>query len=122
MPSPLVHFQLASDDPAATQAFFKALFDWDFQPGEGRVAANIDTGARKIEPNDIYPAGSVIQTREGAGSYAALFFRVEDLDRVVAKAESLGARVLVPRTRTTAGTDVSIISTPQGHVIGIVQR
>ncbi len=122
MPSPLVHFQLASEDPAATQAFFKALFDWDFQPGEGRVAANIDTGARKIEPNDIYPAGSLIQARQDAGSYVALFFRVEDLDGVVVKAQSLGARVVVARTRTAAGADVAIISTPQGHVIGIVQQ
>jgi predicted enzyme related to lactoylglutathione lyase len=121
VPSPLVHFQIATPDPEATRAFFRELFDWEFTPGAGRIVANVDTGARRIEPNDIYPGGSLLQTREGASTYAALFFRVADLDATVRRAQKLGARVLVPRSRTLQGTDVSIIATPEGLTIGIVQ-
>jgi len=122
MPSPLVHFQIASSEPEATQAFLSALFDWEFHAGSRRVIATIDTGARKVEPNDIYPSGTLIQVRPGTASYASLFFRVIDLDSTVARAVSLGGSVVVPRTRTPEGTDIAIISTPQGHVIGIVQQ
>jgi hypothetical protein len=122
LPSPLVHFQLASPDPEAAKAFFEAVFDWRFGPGLGRVVATIDTGARQVDPNDIYPGGTLIQTAGGGESYAALFFRVPDLDATVAKAVSRGASVLVPRRRTEAGADIAIVTAPQGHVIGIVQQ
>lgn len=121
MSNPLVHFQLASPDPEATRAFFEAVFDWDFRPGGGRVVANIDTGARQVDPNDIYPPGTLIQTRPGTPAYAALFFRVPDLDATVTKALGLGATLMVRRTRNAQGTDLAIISAPQGHVVGIVQ-
>jgi predicted enzyme related to lactoylglutathione lyase len=121
VPSPLVHFQIGSPDPDATRAFFSELFDWEFSPGAGRIVANIETGARQIDPNDIYPAGSLLQTREGMPSYAALFFRVSDLDATLSRAQELGARVVVPRSRTPQGTDVSIIATPDGLTVGIVQ-
>ncbi len=119
--SPLVHFQIASPDPEATQAFLKAVFDWDFRPGGGRVVANIDTGARLVDPNDIYPSGTLISIAPEAAPYTAIFIRVADLDAAVERALANGATVLVKRSRTPQGTDVSIIRAPQGHTFGIVQ-
>jgi predicted enzyme related to lactoylglutathione lyase len=121
MSSPLVHFQLATSDPKATEAFMRELFDWEFRPGAGRIAANIDTKHRDIVPNDIQPNGTVLQLPEGAASYTAVFIRVGDLDRVLGRAQELGARVVVPKTRNADGTDVAIFSTPQGLVLGLVQ-
>lgn len=121
MPSPLVHFQIASPDPEATRAFLEAVFDWRFQPGSGRVVANIDTGHRKVDPNDIYPAGTLLKLPPEAAGYSALFFRVSDLDAAVEKAAALGARIVVPRTRAPTGADIAIIASPQGHSFGIVQ-
>ncbi|HEY7271052.1 MAG TPA: VOC family protein [Dehalococcoidia bacterium] len=119
--SPIVHFQIATSDPEATQAFFQEVFGWDFSPGAGRIKANIDTGARLVQPNDIYPSGSLLQAPEGALPYTAIFIRVADMDGAVARAEALGAKVLVRRGQTAAGTHVSILTTPQGLTVGVVQ-
>jgi predicted enzyme related to lactoylglutathione lyase len=120
--SPIVHFQIATSDPEATQTFFREVFDWDFSPAAiGRITANIDTGARQVQPNDIYPSGTLLQLPQGAPPYTALFIRVADMDGTVAKAEERGARVLVRRGQTGAGTHVSIFTTPQGLTVGVVQ-
>jgi predicted enzyme related to lactoylglutathione lyase len=120
--SPIVHFQLATSDPEGTQAFFKDVFDWDFSPVDaGRVRANIDTGARQVEPNDIYPSGTLFQLPDGTQPYTAVFIRVADLDGAVAKAEARGAKVLVRRGQTNTGTHVSVLTTPQGLTVGVVQ-
>jgi predicted enzyme related to lactoylglutathione lyase len=120
--SPIVHFQIATSDPEATQAFFAEVFGWDFSPANaGRVKANIDTGHRLVDPNDIYPTGTLFQLPEGAPSYTAVFVRVADMDGAVARAEALGAKVIVRRGQTAAGTHVSVITTPQGLTVGIVQ-
>ena len=122
MPSPLVHFQIASTDPEAAAAFFQEVFDWRVGPGGGgAIHSTIDTGARSVEPNDIYPAGAFLKVAPGGQNFASLFFRVEDIDATIAKASSLGAKVVVPRTLAPGGQDVAIFISPQGHSIGLVQ-
>ena len=124
MPSPIVHFQLASSDPEATEAFFRDVFDWSFTASGAtgsRVRAAIETGHRQVEPNDIYPSGTLFQLPEGAPAYTALYIRVADLDETLKRAQERGARVVLPRTRNPGGTDLAIITTPQGLVVGIVQ-
>jgi predicted enzyme related to lactoylglutathione lyase len=121
MSSPLVHFQFATPDPEGAQAFLAELFDWDFRPGGGRVAATIDTKHREIVPNEIMPGGSLLRLREGSQAYTAVFVRVADLDAVLSRARALGAGVLVSRTRDANGTDVAVIATPQGLTLGLVQ-
>jgi uncharacterized protein len=121
MSSPIVHFQIAAGDPEQAQSFFSAVFGWTFTPGQRSVVANIDTGAREVEPNDIYVQGSLIKVPEGAPPYLGVFIRVADLDGTLVKAEQHGARVLVPRKDPPGAPSIAVIAAPTGHTLGIVQ-
>ena len=33
MPSPIVHFQIATPDPEAAERFCREVFDWEVTPG-----------------------------------------------------------------------------------------
>lgn len=116
MPSPLVFFQIATPDPAATRAFFTALFDWtcsESTPG----FIDIDPGG----PADFDPKGQFMRSKPGAAPFVQPFWRVSDLAATVARALELGATTVVAPTRTAAGTDIAILRSPEGLSFGVVQ-
>lgn len=118
MPSPVVFFQIASPNPAKTREFFAVLFDWQFaDTGSPVTPIAIEPGG----PADFDPKGSFMQLPAGAAPYISIFIRVDDLDATLAKVPDAGGRLILPRTRLPTGTDVSVIASPEGLVIGIVQ-
>jgi hypothetical protein len=118
MPSPVVFFQIATADPAKAREFYGQLFDWEFSD-TGSPLTPIAISPKG--PADFDPNGSFLQLPPGAPPFASIFVRVHDLATTVAKAESLGAKVVLPVTRTEGGTDLAIIRSAEGHTIGIVQ-
>lgn len=114
MANPLVFFQIGTRDVEASRRFFSEVFDWDLD-GDG---GGIDPGG----PGDFDVKGAFFQLPEGdAPPHVTLYFRVNDLDATVARAERSGARMVLPRSRTAGGVDVALIRAPEGQVIGIVQ-
>jgi predicted enzyme related to lactoylglutathione lyase len=118
MPSPVVFFQIATADPAAARAFYGQLFDWEFSE-TGNPVTPISINPKG--PADFDPNGSFLQLPPGAPPFVGIFVRVDDLGATVAKAEGLGAKVVLPITETAGGTHLAIIRGPEGHSIGIVQ-
>lgn len=118
MPSPLVFFQLATRDPAATRAFLDELFDWRPSEPDERGSISINAGG----PGDFDVTGTLMPLREGR-QQATLFFRVEDLWATVARAEELGGQVLMSiRQPVPDAAHLAIVSTPDGELnVGIVQ-
>lgn len=119
MVSPIVHFQLASSDPAATAAFVHDVFGWETGDGPG-ATIGINTG--EPHPGDIRVAGSILALPAGAPHYTAVYVRVDDLDGALKKAQDHGATVVLPRTDTPDGPTIALISSPQGHIFGLVQQ
>jgi hypothetical protein len=118
MPSPVVFFQIATTDPAAAREFYGQLFDWEFsETGNAVTPVAIDPKG----PADFDAKGSFLQLPPGAPPFVGVFVRVDDLRATVAKAEALGAKVVLPVTQTEGGTHLAIIRGPEGHSIGIVQ-
>ena len=118
MSSPLVFFQLAVADPAATHAFLDELFGWE-------PAAPDDTGTIPVRPGgpgDFDVTGTLpplVEERQ----QTTLYFRVEDLWATVARAEELGGTIVMPIRRAAPdGPHISIVTTPRADLtIGIVQ-
>lgn len=118
MPSPLVFFDIASPDPEGTRAFYAELFDWRFSDGNpARATIGVDPGG----PGDFDVTGTLRGLPAGAAPAVTLWFRVDDLWATVARAEELGARVLVPVRQTEAGTHIALVRAPDGQAVGIVQ-
>lgn len=118
MPSPVVFFQIATADPARAREFYGQLFDWEFSE-TGNAVTPISINPKG--PADFDPNGSFLQLPPGAPPFVGIFVRVDDLRETVAKAERLGAKIVLPVTQTAAGTHLAIIRAPEGHSIGIVQ-
>jgi uncharacterized protein len=119
MPSPLVFFDIATPDPERMRAFYAALFDWTFGDGPPeQPRATIDPGG----PGDFDPKGTLRALDAGAAPAVTLWFRVADLWATVAKAETLGAKVLIPIRQTAPGAaHIALVRAPDGQAVGIVQ-
>jgi hypothetical protein len=118
MASPLVFFQITTADPPATRAFLDELFEWE--PSEPDDRGNV--AIRPGGPGDFDVTGSLMPLRAGQ-QQVTLFFRVIDLWATVARAEVLGAKVLMPIRQPAAdGAHLAVIQTPDGELnLGIVQ-
>jgi predicted enzyme related to lactoylglutathione lyase len=113
-----VFFQLTASDPAATYAFLDALFGWERAEPDERGTISIRAGG----PADFDVTGVLMPQRAGR-QQATLFFRVEDLQATVTKAEELGGQIVMSIRRSTpTGPHLAIVSTPGGELnVGIVQ-
>jgi hypothetical protein len=118
MPSPVVFFQIATADPASAREFYGQLFDWGFTE-TGNTLTPIAINPKG--PGDFDANGTFLQLPPGAPPFVSIFVRVEDLWATMARAEALGAAVVLPISQVPGGPHVAIIRSPEGHSIGIVQ-
>jgi predicted enzyme related to lactoylglutathione lyase len=100
MANPVVHFEIRSDDPDATRAFFGDLFGWTY-------------------PEGAFPGYSYVET--GGAEMVTFFVGVEDMDASLAAAKKLGGRV-VQEPVGVPGVTFALIADPQGHVVGLAQQ
>jgi len=56
------------------------------------------------------------------GSYVSFYVAVEDLERSLAQAEGLEAKVVQPPTPLADGSRVAMLLDPEGHRIGLIQQ
>jgi predicted enzyme related to lactoylglutathione lyase len=113
MANPVVHFEIRSDDPDATRAFFGDLFGWSYPEGAFPGYSYVETGAQTI-PGGIGPL-------QGGTELVTFFVGVEDMDASLAAAKKLGGRV-VQEPVGVPGVTFALIADPQGHVVGLAQQ
>ena len=110
----VVHIEISAEDPQAASQFYAELFGWNmviderfdyhqFEPAEGPAGA-----FNPVSENN--PAGTVI-----------IYFDTDDVDASLAKAEALGAKVMVPRMEIPDVGWIGIFSDPSGNPIGLFQ-
>lgn len=118
--SPIVYFQIGAADAAEMTEFCRDVFGWEIGATAGAIT-NMDTGARQVDPNDIFVSGSIRQLAEGATSFVSLYVRVSDLDAAIERAVARGAQLVVPRRDPEGGASVAVIRGPGGVAFGIIQ-
>lgn len=112
MGHPVVHAEIRSADPDATRAFFAELFGWKVA-SEGAFPGYtfIDTGAE----GGTYVA---VGPRQNAEDEVLFFVSVDDVGATLAKAESLGGKVIQP-PQQVPGTSFGVFEDAQGHRVGV---
>ena len=72
----------------------------------------VDTGSQ--------PGGGIFQTPEGVPPYSTFYVQVEDIDAKLKEAESLGAKIMVPKTQISENYGYfGLFSDPDGNVVGL---
>lgn len=85
----IVHFEVPADDVERAKRFYQELFGWQFQAPQGDYHI-IDTGEGGI--------GGGMMKRPVPEHRITIYIGVESLDEYLAKAQSLGATVVMPKT------------------------
>ena len=106
MTHPVTQFQILAKDPAAVAKFFGTLFGWTIDADNPLGYRRIDTRSERGIQGGIWPAPPE------APDFVQLFIDVADVAASVAKAESLGARVIVPPSKLPEGDEMAVPLAP----------
>jgi uncharacterized protein len=112
--NPVVHFEVNGPQGADVAKFYSELFGWDVQTVPEMNYATVDTRAG----SGIN--GGFGQTREGQPAYVTFYAAADDLQAVLDRAESLGAKTVVPVTEVPNVVTFAQFTDPEGNIIGVV--
>ena len=107
MANPVMQFQILSKSPGQTAEFYSSLFGWRIDADNPMGYRKIDTGSAQGIQGGIWPAPP------HAPNFVQLFMQVEDVAAAISRAESLGARVIIPATRLPEGDQMAVLLDPQ---------
>ena len=114
MANPVVHFEILGRDGKKSQAFYASLFGWNVD------AANpMDYGM--VSAQDGQGIGGGIAAAQDGKPLVTIYADVADLDATLAKAESLGGRIIMPPMDVPGGPRLAQFADPDGNVIGLTQ-
>ncbi len=110
---PVVHLELSAKEPKAAGEFYKKLFGWkietddelqyvQFMAEEGGIGG----GFNPVDDNN--PAGSVLP-----------YVGTDDIEAALAKAESLGAKTVMPKTEIPGVGWFGTFMDPTGNRVGL---
>lgn len=119
MSNKIDHIELTSSDRAATAKFFEDLFGWPTQTFEAQDYLMTafedwsDTSMAFIQENQEfgYAPGSVL-----------VYIDVADVDAAVARAQELGATVIMPKMEVENTGWMAHLAIPGGNRIALMQR
>ena len=113
MPHPVVHFEIGCRDADKSQAFYSKLFDWKFQAfGNARM---LDTGVKEGPTIN----GHLTALGHEPHNYCLIYVQVDDIEAHCKKAESLGAKVLIPKQEVPNLGHFAWLKDPEGTVFGL---
>lgn len=116
MNNPVMQFQILSKQPEETAAFYGELFGWKVNSDNPMGYREINTGSADGIQGGIWPAPPQ------APNFVQLFIAVDDIKAYAAKAESLGAKILIPPTTLPGGDAMCVLHDAQGMSFGLWQR
>jgi uncharacterized protein len=110
----IVHVEIPATDTPQASKFYSDLFGWNIQ-----VDPTFDYHMFEANPG---PGGGFVQVG-GMGGYKAgevlIYVSTDDIDASLAKAESLGGKILQPKTEIPHTGWFAFFSDPSGNRIAL---
>jgi len=112
MGNPFVHIELAADDVAGAKKFYKSVFDWKVADMPGMDYAMLDVGKGT--------GGGMTAKQMPQQPTAWLpYVEVVNVDATLKKAESAGAKIILPKTSIGEMGAIGVFIDPQGAALGV---
>ncbi len=114
-PNTLSWNELQTRDVNEVKTFYQAVFDWTYTADESGYVMCLQNGRRQA---------GMLQMDESWGDIPAnwaVYFLVEDVDKMAAQAQALGGTLLVPPSKAGEIARFSVVQDPQGGVFSIIQ-
>jgi predicted enzyme related to lactoylglutathione lyase len=116
MANPVRWFEIGAKDQGRAQAFYSELFGWKVDTNNPMKYAMIDTGTK-----DGIQGGIAPNTAQQPHPGVTFYVEVVDPKATLARAEKLGAKVVLPVTEVPGGPTLALFADAEGHVIGLVK-
>jgi predicted enzyme related to lactoylglutathione lyase len=114
MGNAVVHFEIGGPDDGSLAAYYRELFGWNLQPFPGGGYTLIDTcGGGGIN-------GGIGKSQTGE-PWSTFYVEADDLQAVLDKAESLGAKTAMPVTDFGGAVTIAMFNDPDGLLVGLVK-
>lgn len=116
MKHPVIRWQLLSRQPELAEAFYTELFEWDCDADNPLGFRELRSGGEKGIDGGIWPAP------EADRAFVQLFIAVDDVDAHIARAEALGAKVVIPKQALPGGEEMAVITDPEGVPLALMRE
>jgi len=115
----IAYFQIPADDVGRARKFYQSLLGWKIEPDTTLMDKslqwqNIITG----EPKEGTINMGGLYKRQMPGPIMN-FVIVEDIEKILAKVEKLGGKIMMPRNEIKSVGLVAVIQDTEGNVIGL---
>jgi predicted enzyme related to lactoylglutathione lyase len=118
VPQSIVHFEIPAEDPERASAFYSNLFGWSIVKNTSMPGVEywmIDTKAGERAP------GGGVMRRQAPGQQITNYIGVDSVDESAARAQELGATIIVPKMEVgDMGWFVQLMD-PEGNVFALWQ-
>jgi uncharacterized protein len=115
MANPAMHFEIMGKDAAATQRFYREVFDWDVNADNpmnyGVVAAQDGRGI----------GGGVGGGHPDGTTYVTVYMAVADLQATLDKVEASGGTTVMGPTEIPGVVTMALFNDPDGNMIGLIK-
>ena len=115
----IVHFDIGADDPERARKFYEGLFGWKMEkPPEMTDYYLIETRDLDGKPG----VGGGLGKRGEPGQRITSYVGVSSVDEHAAKVESLGGKVVMPRTAVPGWGYLAICFDTEDNMFGLWQE
>ncbi|MAT38907.1 MAG: glyoxalase [Ectothiorhodospiraceae bacterium] len=112
MSAPIIHFEVLGKDDAALHDFYRSMFGWE-------IDTNNPFGYGFVMPASSGIAGGIGKAQDGPG-HVTVYAQVDDVEKALEKAQSLGGKTIAPAMDMGGGTIIGLFADPEGHIFGVV--
>lgn len=114
MANAFVHLELSTDDVAGARKFYKQVFAWKFQDTKDMGGYVLIDVGQKGQGGGLAP-----KMMPGQPTGWLAYVEVADVQKTVAKAAKLGAKILLPFQAIGDMGAIGIFTDPTGGAIGV---
>ncbi len=114
MAAPVVHFEINTANPTRVQQFFSDLFGWKTKVIPEMNYGLVNTGSKKGIQGGIGP-------KQQEAPSVIFYAEVDDPQKYLDKAVSLGGKILVPVETIPNMVTFALFADPDGNTIGLVK-
>ena len=106
----ICHFEVPADDVERAKRFYQGLFDWKIEAVEGDY--------NLITVGDPGPGGGMMK-RMAPGQGITVYIAVESVDDYSKKLQSLGGKVLMPKTPVPTMGYFAVFQDTEGNALAL---
>jgi len=126
MDSTIVHFEIPADNPERAAKFYRELFGWNIEKWDNPngieywMVQTVPTNEQGMPERPGVNGG--MMPRMYPGQQPVNYIAVESVDKAVAKAERLGAKVMMGKTPVPGMGWFALCSDCEGNEFGLWQN